>query len=135
MGCPMAEKMAMVVSTNAIDKLITVFNMALGGASMGMEVILFFSFHGIELLKKDKSGDSYQKPNRSLEKMMAHPKFPSLDQMVMMCKEMGVKFIACSQSMEFMGLTREDLLPVVDSVAGVATFLADAGDSKINLMV
>ena len=102
---------------------------------MGMEVTLFFSFHGLELLKKDKSGDSYQKPNRSLEKMMGHPKFPSLDQMVIMCKEMGVKFIACSQSMEFMGLTREDLLPVVDSVAGVATFLADAGDAKINLMV
>jgi peroxiredoxin family protein len=131
----MANKMAVVVSTNEIDKLISVFNMALGGASMGMDVTLFFSFHGLELLKKDKSGDSYQKPNPSLERMMAHPKFPSIDQMVLMCKELGVKFIACTQSMEFMGLTKEDLLPVVDQVAGVATFLADAEDSKINFLV
>ncbi len=131
----MAEKMALVVSTNEIDKLISVFNMALGGASMGMQVTVFFSFFGLELLKKDKTGDSYQKPNRSLEKMMAHPKFPSLDQMVALCTEMGVTFIACTQSMEFMGLTRDDLLPVVDSVAGVATFLADAADSKINFLI
>jgi peroxiredoxin family protein len=67
--------------------------------------------------------------------MMAHPKFPSIDQMVTMCKEMGVKFIACSQSMEFMGLEKEDLLPVVDSVAGVAAFLADAEDAKISLQI
>ena len=52
-----------------------------------------------------------------------------------LCKEMGIKFIACTQSMEFMELTKEDLLPVVDSVAGVATFLADAEDSKINLLI
>jgi peroxiredoxin family protein len=38
----MAEKMALVVSTNEIDKLISIFNMALGGASMGMEVTVFF---------------------------------------------------------------------------------------------
>jgi peroxiredoxin family protein len=131
----MANKMALIVSSNEIDKLISIFNLALGGASMGMEVTLFFSFHGLELLKKDKTGDSYAKPNRSLEKMMTHPKFPSIDQMVVMCKELGVKFIACTQSMEFMGLTKDDLLPVVDNVAGVATFLADAEDSKINLLI
>jgi len=48
---------------------------------------------------------------------------------------MGVKFIACTQSMEFMGLTKDDLLPVVDSIAGVATFLADAENAKINLLI
>jgi len=131
----MANKMALIVFSNDIDKLISTFNLALGGASMGMDVTLFFTFWGLELLKKDKSGDSYQKPNPPLEKMMSHPKFPSIDQMVTMCKEMDIKFIACTQSMEFMDLTKEDLLPVVDSVAGVATFLADAEDSKINLLI
>jgi peroxiredoxin family protein len=131
----MKNKMALIVFSNEIDKLISTFNLALGGASMEMDVTLFFTFWGLELLKKDKTGDSYQKPNPALEKMMAHPKFPSIDQMVTMCKEMGVKFIACSQSMEFMGLKKEDLLPVVDSVAGVAAFLADAEDSKINLQI
>ena len=132
----MAErKMALIVFSNEIDKLIATFNLALGAASMGMEVLLFFTFWGLELLKKDKSGDSYQRPNPRLEKMMAHPKFPSIDRMVAMCKEMGVRFVACSQSMEFMGLTRDDLLPVVDQVAGVATFLADAEDARISLMI
>jgi peroxiredoxin family protein len=37
--------------------------------------------------------------------------------------------------MEFMGLMQDDLPPFVDSVVGVATFLADAGDSKINLLI
>ncbi len=131
----MKSKMALIVFSNEIDKLIATFNLALGGASLGMDVTLFFTFWGLELLKKDKTGDSYEKPHPALEKMMAHPKFPSIDRMITMCKEMGIRFIACTQSMEFMGLTKEDLLPVVDSVAGVATFLADAEDSKINLLI
>jgi peroxiredoxin family protein len=46
----MKNKMALIVFSNEIDKLISTFNLALGGASMEMDVTLFFTFWGLELL-------------------------------------------------------------------------------------
>jgi peroxiredoxin family protein len=46
-----------------------------------------------------------------------------------------VKFIACTNSMGMMGLGKEAFIPEVDSYAGVATYLADAKDGRINLFI
>jgi len=46
-----------------------------------------------------------------------------------------VKFIACTTSMGIMGIGKEAFIPEVDSFAGVATYLADATESKVNLFI
>jgi len=52
-----------------------------------------------------------------------------------MAKDSGVKFIACTTSLGMMGISKEALIPEVDSYAGVATYLAEAREGKVNLFV
>jgi peroxiredoxin family protein len=55
--------------------------------------------------------------------------------MIVLAKQSGVKFIACTTSMGMMGISKEAFIPEVDSFAGVATYLAEARESKVNLFV
>jgi len=48
---------------------------------------------------------------------------------------MGVEFVACTTTMGMMGIFREDLIPEVDRLAGVATYLGEATEGKINLFI
>ena len=68
-------------------------------------------------------------------KLMQDTKFPSVDELIAMARQMGVKFIACTTSMGIMGISKEAFIPEVDSFAGVATYLAEAKDGKVNLFI
>ena len=50
-------------------------------------------------------------------------------------KELGVEFVACTTSMGMTGISKDAFIPEVDTFAGVATYLARARESKINLFV
>jgi peroxiredoxin family protein len=52
-----------------------------------------------------------------------------------MCKEMGVKFYGCQMTMDVMGISEEDLLPVVDACLGAAGYLDIASDADVNLFI
>ena len=60
---------------------------------------------------------------------------PSASEMIKMAFELGVTMIACTTSMEFMGVDKEDLIDEVSRLTGVATYLALAKESKINLFI
>ena len=68
-------------------------------------------------------------------KLMKDAKTPSLDEMIELAASMGVKFMACTTSMGMMGVSKEALIPQVNSYCGVATYLSEARDSKINLFI
>jgi len=70
-----------------------------------------------------------------LKKLMKRSKIPSLKEMVDTAKTLGVKFTACTTSMNVMGVTKESLIPEVDNIAGVASFLADAENSSVTLFI
>jgi len=70
-----------------------------------------------------------------LKKLMKRSKVPSLKEMIATAKALGVKFTACTTSMGVMGITRETLIPEVDNIAGVASFLADAEKSSVTLFI
>ena len=70
-----------------------------------------------------------------LKKLMKRSKIPSLKEMVDTAKALGVKFTACTTSMNVMGVTKESLIPEVDHIAGVASFLADAEKSSVTLFI
>jgi peroxiredoxin family protein len=55
--------------------------------------------------------------------------------MMALAKESGVKFIACTTTMGMMGISKEAFIPEVDSFAGVATYLAEAKEGKVNLFI
>jgi len=70
-----------------------------------------------------------------MKKLMKDSKTPPLEEMIRMANEMGVEFIACTTSMGMMGILREDLITEVGRLAGVATYLGEAGEGKINLFI
>ena len=70
-----------------------------------------------------------------MKRLMKDVRFPQLEEMMAMAKDMGVKFIACNTSLGIMGISKEAIIPEVDSYAGVATYLAEAREGKVNLFI
>jgi peroxiredoxin family protein len=159
---PDNEKMTVIVFSGELDKALAAFNLAIGGASMGMEVSMFFTFWGLNVIKRNEGGirskgflrkmlntmnrgGSSRLPlsrfdmggiGRSMMKtLMKQGNFPQVDDMIKMAKDLGVKFIACTTSCSMMGIDKDAVIPEVDTFAGVATYLAIARESKVNLFI
>jgi peroxiredoxin family protein len=69
-----------------------------------------------------------------LQSMMRDKQVASVDELFDMARQLGVKLIACTMSMDVMGIAREELIDGV-AVGGVATFLGDAARSRVSLFV
>ena len=72
---------------------------------------------------------------RMMKRLMKDINFPQLEELMAMAEETGVKFIACTTSMGIMGISKEALIPEVNSFAGVATYLGEAREGKVNLFI
>jgi peroxiredoxin family protein len=156
------EKMTIVVFSDDLDRALAAFNLANTGASMGMDVTMFFTFWGLGVIKNERvsRGDkSFMQWMMGLMKrgnakrlkmsqmnmlgmgtgimksMMKTYRMPSIPEMITLAKEQGVRFIACTTSMALMGLSREDFIDEVDEVAGAATYLGIASEGKVNLFI
>lgn len=151
----------LVVFSGDLDKAIAAFIIATGAASMGKSVTMFFTFWGINILKrKDKprvKKETVEKmfdfmlpnntENLSLSKMnmagfgtkmikhiMKKKNVDDIDTLIENAIHMGVKVIACSMSMDLMGIKEEELIHGVE-FAGVATYLSASDDSTLNLFI
>ena len=158
----MAEKMTLIVFSGEMDKALAAFNLAIGGASMGLEVSMFFTFWGLNVIKKNEGSIRSKGVMRKMlnfmnrggakrlglsrfhmfgmgkwmmGRLMKDTRSPSVQEMITMAHEAGVKFIACTNSMGTMGVGKEAFIPEVDSYAGVAAYLADARDGRVNLFI
>ncbi len=69
-----------------------------------------------------------------MKKAMRDQHVMSLPELIDSAREQGVKMIACTMSMDVMGLTKEDLIDDLE-YAGVATYLGDADESNVNLFI
>ncbi len=158
----MAEKMTLIMFSGDMDKALAAFNLAIGASSMGMEVSMFFTFWGLNLLKKNEGpiksrgimrkmlnfmnrGGTKRLPLSKFHmfglgkwmmgRLMKESKSPSPQELLTLAHQSGVKFMACTTSMGIMGITKEALIPEVDSYAGVATYLGEAREGKVNLFI
>ena len=61
--------------------------------------------------------------------------FPDVQELIVLADELDVKFVACTTTIGMMGISRDAFIPEVDTFAGVATYIADAKESKINLFI
>ena len=136
------------------------FIVATGAAAMGYEVTMFFTFWGLKTIQKgnptgsslfgkmlsimNRGGINRIGPSRlnmggmgrwMFKKMMASKGVTPLEELRQTAIDLGVKMIACQMTMDVMEIRREDLIPEVADVGGVATYIADAGESQINLFV
>ncbi len=156
------EKMTIIVYSGEMDKALAAFNLAIGGATSGMEVTMFFTFWGLNIIKKNEGsikskgimrkmlnfmnrGGSKRLPLSKfhmlgigkwmMKKLVKDINFPQLPELIALAKELGVKFVACTTTIGLMGISKDAFIPEVDSFAGVATYLAYAKESKINLFI
>jgi len=154
------NRVSIIVFSGDLDKVLPAFIIATGAAAMGMQVSLFFTFWGLNALKKrrDLSGKGFleklfalmtpvgteglgvSKMNffgigaKLLRTLMKQKQVASLEELAQMAQDMGVKIIACQMSMDVLGITKDELWDGIE-VGGVATFLADATKSKITLFI
>ena len=157
-----ADKITLILFSGEMDKAMAAFNIAVGGASSGMDVTIFFTFWGLNIIKKDEGnikskgimrkmlnamnrGGAQRLPlskfhmmgagKTMMQGLMKDINFPDVPELMMTAKELGVKFIACTTTMGMMGIGKDAFIPEVDTFAGVATYIAEARESKINLFI
>jgi len=156
------EKLTIVVFSGNLDRALAAFMLATTGASMGMEVSMFFTFWGLNIIKKNEGGirskglmrKMLNLINRGGSKRLRLSKFnmfglgtwmmkrlmkdinmPSIDEFITMTHQMGVKLIACTTSCGVMGLAEDSFRSEVESLAGAAYFLGEARESKVALFI
>jgi len=128
---------AIVVSECSFDKGVMAMMIANTAASMGMEVHMFFTFFGLNLLKKGarpKLPATYRLFTRTFEKKMSKVGIPQFGEQLNMAKEQGVNIYACSTSMELMNVKEEDITEGA-KIIGAAGFLNIAANTDMQYFI
>jgi NADPH-dependent 2,4-dienoyl-CoA reductase/sulfur reductase-like enzyme/peroxiredoxin family protein/TusA-related sulfurtransferase/rhodanese-related sulfurtransferase len=155
------EGKTLIVFSGDFDKVLASFIIANGAASMGRPVTMFFTFWGLNALRKsDKKnvkkpfidamfGKMMPKGTKKLKlskmnmagmgtammkKVMKDKNVNSLEDLMKQAMNQGIKLVACTMSMDVMGITKEEIIDGVE-FAGVATYLGDAEESNVNLFI
>ncbi|UAL07176.1 MAG: DsrE/DsrF/DrsH-like family protein [Candidatus Methanogranum gryphiswaldense] len=131
------KKVAIVVSECSFDKGVMAMMIANTAASMGMEVHVFFTFFGLNLLKKGarpKLSGMYRLFTGTFEKKMSKVGIPKFGEQLSMAKDQGVNIYACSTSMALMGVKEENMTDGV-KIIGAAGFLNIAADSDMQYFI
>ena len=139
----MSKKMkhAYVVHSGTLDKLYPVFMLASTGGAMEAEVHLFFTFWGLDAVKKGGLDKAKLPGIMSVGTGMMKGKIkkvgvPTLVELLAMCRETeNVKLYACSTTMALMDVKKEDLIDEVDEIVGAATFLDLAMDADVQMFI
>ena len=154
------NRVTVVVFSGDLDRLMAALVIATGAASMGMAVSLFFTFWGLSALKKERrlagksvlekafsvmtptgmGGLGVSKMNFAgagavmLRKMMKDKDVASVEELFAMARDLGVRIVACTMTMDVMGIREDELIDNLE-LGGVATYLGDASDSKVTLFI
>lgn len=155
------EKTTIVLFSGELDKAIAAFIIANGAAAYDHEVTIFFTFWGLNTLRKDqkiavkkgflermfgkmmprgpeKLGLSNMNFGGMGPKMIKHVMKKhnalSLPQLIELAQEQGIRLVACTMTMDLLGLQEQELMDGIE-YAGVAAYLGDAADAKVNLFI
>lgn len=150
-----------ILFSQELDKALATFVLANGAAATGEKVTIFFTFWGLNVIKKVKKPkvkkDIFGKmfgvmlPSNSLKLklskfnmfgigsammryIMKAKGIDSLESLRQQALDNGVEFIACQMSMDVMGVTKEELIDEV-TIGGVATYMSHADNANINLFI
>ncbi len=158
---PPARNKTLVVFSGDLDKAIASFIIANGAAAMGGKVTLFFTFWGINILRKPGKvsvaktaiesmfGRMMPKGTRKLKlsklnmagmgpamirKIMKDKNVDSLDSLIASAQRNGVELVACQMSMDLLGIQHGELIDGV-KIGGVGYYLGEAEESAVNLFI
>lgn len=158
---PVKDGQTMVVFSGDLDKAIASFIIANGAATMGKKVTMFFTFWGLNVLRKP---EKVKTPKNIIEKafemmmprgskklglsrmnmggmgakmirgVMKNKNIQSLEELMDAAIQSGVEIVACTMSMDVMGIKKEELIDGI-TYGGVGYYLGQADDSNINLFI
>jgi peroxiredoxin family protein len=156
------DRATLVVFSGDLDKVLAAFIIATGAAAAGLETSMFFTFWGLSVLKKKSAAPADNRTLKEkmfammtpggvselgvsrmncfgigsamLRSMMKEKNVATVEELMDIAKDLGVKMIACTMSMDVMGIAQSELLNGLE-FGGVATYMADASRSKVTLFV
>ena len=155
------DGVTIVVFSGDFDRVQAAFNIAVGAASSGMPVTMFFTFWGLDVITRPDARRLARDPLRTafrflkpggagrlplsrfnflglgpvlMRRLMGQFRMPTVPEMLELARSLDVKLVACTITMGVMGLSADDLVEV-DSYAGVATYLRDAQAGAVNLFI
>ena len=131
------KKIAMVLTEGSFDKAMMPFLLGVTASASGIEAHIFFTFWGINVIKKGakpKLPGMWKPFTGIMIKKMKKKNIATLDELLEQARELGVKLYACSATMELMSIKKEDLIDGVE-VIGAAGFLKIAAESDIQLFI
>lgn len=156
-----AEGKTIIVFSGDLDKVLASFIIANGAAAMGRPVTMFFTFWGLTALRKSEkqpvrkslveSMFGFMLPRGSkklklskmnmggmgtamMKKIMNDKNVDSLETLIQKAMKSGVKIVACTMSMDVMGIQAGELIDGVE-LGGVGAYLGDAEESNVNLFI
>jgi peroxiredoxin family protein len=126
-----------------MDKVYSALIIANGALSVGMDASIFFTFWGLQRLKKgglDKGPLSKMHMlglgKWMVKQRMKKARVASLDRMLNDFKELGGKILACDMTMDIMGIKKKDLRDdLISDYCGVGTFILEAKNSTVSLFI
>jgi len=152
------KDVTIVCFSGEFDKLLAAFTIATGAAATNRNVTMFFTFWGLNVLKKQRGRQAIGKDLLSrafnwlmggrnqlplsrfnfggispklMQGMMRKNNVAQLDELMEAASALGVRIYACEMSMHILGVTQDDLIDEVQSVVGVATFLNESENAHI----
>lgn len=160
-SAPAARDGTIVVFSNDLDRVLAAFVIANGTAAMGRKVTLFFTFWGLNALRRKPPQPVYKSlvdrmfgwmmprgPEKlklskmhmagmgtaMMKQVMRQKNIASLPELMRTARQSGVRLVACSMSMDVMGIRREELIDGVD-IGGVGAYLNAADEANVNLFI
>ena len=161
-AAPEREKMVIIAGSGDLDKAWPVMILATTGAAYGMDVTVFFTFWGLGILKRPDAGLTGEdwrqkmlsvfKPGspgklglstmnfggmgaRIMKGLADDKNVASVQDLLGMAREMGVKLWPCQMTMDLMGLSRDDMIDGLDEPAGAGSAISLMKDASISLFV
>ncbi|HUI45443.1 MAG TPA: DsrE/DsrF/DrsH-like family protein [Nitrospirota bacterium] len=154
------KKMTIIASKGSLDMAYPPLILATTAAAMDIDVTIFFTFYGLDIIKKNNADNLKISPlgnpampmpvpiptlvaslpgmeamaTAMMKSMFKKHGVASIGQLLELAKESGVKLIGCQMTMDVMGVKQSDIIDGVE-FGGAATWLDAAADSQINLFI
>lgn len=156
------DKVTIVLLSGDLDRAMAAFIIATGAAAMGMQVTMFFTFWGLNTIRRKgatssakdwlrrmfgvlNKGGAERLPlsrfhfgglgTKMMQRVMKQNRMPGVPELMQTAMDLGVRFIACTTTMGMMGISKETLIEGIDQFAGVTTYLAEARQGSVNLFI
>jgi len=160
-GGPTAKGKTVIVFSQDLDKVLASFIIANGAAAMGAPVTMFFTFWGLNVLRRPETvqvkktftermfgsmmprGAGRLKISNMnmggmgtamIKRIMKDKNVLSLDELIGSARDSGIRLVACAMSMDLMGIKAEELIDGVE-IAGVGNYLGTADEGNVNLFI